>query len=557
MLNKLYSKKIKVKIEGKREVAVAYKTRVEDVIKTLEKPEKLDKIMAVRLNNEVRNLDHEIVEDTHIEYVEYGCNEGYRIYCKTAKFILYMAMSRLYPDFKVEYSNNINTDVYFVCKNQGFTQEMAIKIKEEMMNIINRNSDIIRKVVPVEEAKVLYEAMNNKERLEILKLELRNNVTMFFCEDICNTMGGVLAPTTGFIANFDIKPFRRGFVLVLPFKNDITRLPENITYNKLYDMFEKYDDYNDKIEVDNVSKLNDMVISKNIGSVIRASETLHEKQIIDLVDMISKRKETKMLLIAGPSSSGKTTFAQKLGDNLRLIGYNPIVISMDNYYKERVQNYNKETGEYDYESVTSLDIELFNAQMRDLANGETVELPRYDFGKGQKVYEGNKLQLKDNDILIIEGIHALNDEMTKQVESKFKFKIYMAPITTLNIDSYTKVSSTDTRMLRRIVRDYATRKVSVEETLEMWDKIRKGEEDNIYPFIDSADFIFNSSLVYESGVMKTFAEPLLLQVQKTSKYFSEARRLYEFLNNFLPVETKEIPVNSLLREFIGDGSFSR
>jgi len=557
MLNKLYSKKVKVKLEDGREVAVAYKTRVEDVMKMLETPEKINKIMAVRVNNEVRNIDHEIVEDTHIEYIEYGSNDGYRVYMRTAKFILYMAMARLYPEFKLEYSNNINTDVYFVCKNEEFTENMANKIKEEMNNIINRNSDIVRKVVSAEEARVLYEAMNNTERLEILKVELRNNVTIFFCEDICNTMGGVLAPTTGFISNFDIKPFRKGFVLVLPYKDNIDKMPETITYNKLYDMFEKYDEYNDKIEVDKVSKLNDMVITKNIGSVIRASETLHEKQIVDLVNMISKRTETKMLLIAGPSSSGKTTFAQKLGDNLRLIGYNPIVISMDNYYKERIENFNKETGEYDFESVPSLDMNLFNTQLRDLANGKTVELPRYDFGKGQKLYEGNNLKLKDNDILIVEGIHALNDDMTKQLYEKYKFKIYIAPITTLNIDSYIKVSSTDTRMLRRIVRDYATRKVSVEETLEMWDKIRKGEENNIYPFIDTADFIFNSSLVYESGVMKTFAEPLLLQVQKTSKYFSEARRLYEFLNNFLPVETKEIPVNSLLREFIGDGSFSR
>jgi len=476
---------------------------------------------------------------------------------KTAKFILYMALCRLYPNLSIEFMSNIDTDVYFICKNENFTDEMAKKIKEEMDNIISRNSDIVRKVVPVEEAKVLYEAMGNQERLDLIKVELRNNVTLFFCEDICNTMGGVLAPATGFIQNFNIIPFRKGFVLSLPYKDDINKMPENITDIKLYEKYEEYNEYNDKVGVDKVAKLNDIVISKSMGSVIRASETLHEKQILELVNMIAEKKDIKMLLIAGPSSSGKTTFAQKLGDNLRLISYNPIIISMDNYYKERHENFNKETGEYDFESVTSLDMDLFNIQMKELAEGKEVELPRYDFGKGQKVYEGNKLKLKDNDILIIEGIHALNDEMTKQVDRKYKFKIYMAPITTLNVDSYTKVSSTDTRMLRRIVRDYNTRKVSVEETLEMWDKIRKGEENNIYPFVDSADYIFNSSLVYEMGVIKTFAEPLLLQVKKTSKYFSEARRLYEFLNNFLPIETKEIPVNSLVREFIGDGSFSR
>lgn len=557
MLDKLYSKKVKITLNDGRQIAVAYKTRAEDVIKMLENEDKVKKIIAVKINNEVRTIDHEIVEDSSLEYIEYGSNEGYRVYMRTAKFILYMAMTRLYPEVAVEYSNNINTDMYFLCKKNKFTEEMAEKVKEEMQNIVNRDSDITRKVVSAEEARVLYESMGNRERLDLIKVELRNNLTLFFSENVCNTMGGVLAPSTGIIKSFDIKPFRNGFVLVMPYKEDINKMPDKVEYNKLYDVFEEYDKYNDKIDVDKVSKLNDMVISKSIGSVIRASETLHEKQILELVNMVAERKETKMLLIAGPSSSGKTTFAQKLGDNLRLIGYNPIVISMDNYYKERSENYNKETGEYDFESVSSLDVELFNLQMKRLAEGKEVDLPRYDFVKGIKVYEGRKLKLKANDILIIEGIHALNDEMTKEVDSKYKFKVYMAPITTLNLDSYTKVSSTDTRMLRRIVRDYNTRNVGVEETLEMWDKIKKGEENNIYPFVDSSDYIFNSSLVYEMGVMKTFAEPLLLQVKKTSKYFSEARRLYEFLNNFLPIETKEIPVNSLVREFIGDGSFSR
>lgn len=557
MLNKLYSKKVKVKLEDGRELAVAYKTRVEDIIKNLENADKIENIIAVRVNNEVRTIDYELVEDSKIEYVEYGTSDGYRVYMKTAKYILYMALCRLYPNLDIEFMSNIDTDVYFICKNETFTEEMAKNIKEEMNNIISRNSDIVRKVVPVEEARVLYDAMGNYERLDLIKVELRNNVTLFFCEDICNTMGGVLAPSTGAIKNFDIHPFRKGFVLTLPFKDDMNKMPSCITDIKLYEKYEEYNEYNDKIGVDKVAKLNDVVIRKEMGGVIRASETLHEKQILELVNMISEKKETKMLLIAGPSSSGKTTFAQKLGDNLRLIGYNPIIISMDNYYKEREENYNKETGEYDFESVTSLDMNLFNTQMKELAEGKEVELPRYDFGKGQKVYEGNRLKLKESDILIIEGIHALNDEMTKEVDRKYKFKIYMAPITTLNVDSYIKVSSTDTRMLRRIVRDYNTRKVSVEETLEMWGKIRKGEEDNIYPFVDTSDYIFNSSLVYEMGVIKTFAEPLLLQVPKTSKYFSEARRLYEFLNNFLPIETKDIPVNSLVREFIGDGSFSR
>ncbi|MFA5511964.1 MAG: hypothetical protein WC313_05890 [Candidatus Kapaibacterium sp.] len=556
MLDKLYAKKIKVTLEGSRELVVNYKTKVDEIIEQAEYPSKISEIMAVRVNNEVRTLDYEIVTDTKLEYVKYNSNDGYRIYNRTLRFILYMALCKLYPKYNVEYTNNMNNDSYFICK-EPFTEDMANKIREEMQDIIDRNSQITRRSVPSEEAKIIYETMQNEDYINMTGSELKSYVTLFFCETVANNMCGVLAPSTGFIKKFDIKPYRKGFVLVTPNRDNINVMPKEITKNKLYDIYEEFEEYNTKINVESVRKLNDKVINKNMGTVIRTSEILHERQILRLIEKIEQREDVKMLLIAGPSSSGKTTFAQKLGDNLKLIGYNPIIISMDNYYREREENYNEETGEYDYESVNSLDIELFNDHMKKLTSGESVIIPRYDFGKGSKSYSDNKLKLGNKDIMLVEGIHALNDEMTKQVEAKYKFKIYMAPITTLNLDSYTKVSSTDTRMLRRIVRDYATRSVKVEETLEMWEKIRKGEEKNIYPFTDSADYIFNSSLIYEMGVIRTFAEPLLLQVKNTSKYFSEARRLYEFLSNFLPVETKEIPVNSLLREFIGDGSFSR
>ncbi|MDD4375734.1 MAG: hypothetical protein PHR25_03030, partial [Clostridia bacterium] len=540
MLDKLYAKKIKVTLEGSRELVVNYKTKVDEIIEQAEYPSKISEIMAVRVNNEVRTLDYEIVTDTKLEHVTYNSNDGYRIYNRTLRFILYMALCKLYPKYKVEYSNNMNNDSYFICK-EAFTEEMANNIREEMQNIIDRNSQIVRRAVPSEEAKIIYETMQNKDYINMMGSELKSYVTLFFCETVANHMSGVLAPRTGFIKGFDIKPYRKGFVLVAPNRDNINVMPKEITKNKLYDIYEEFEEYNTKINVESVRQLNDKVINKDIGTIIRTSEILHEKQILKLTQKIEEKEEIKMLLIAGPSSSGKTTFAQKLGDNLKLIGYNPIIISMDNYYRERKENYNKETGEYDYESVNSLDIELFNDHMKKLTSGESVNIPRYDFGKGSKSYSDKKLKLEKKDIMLVEGIHALNDEMTKQVEAKYKFKIYMAPITTLNLDSYTKVSSTDTRMLRRIVRDYATRSVKVEETLEMWEKIRKGEEKNIYPFTDSADYIFNSSLIYEMGVIRTFAEPLLLQVKNTSKYFSEARRLYEFLSNFLPVETKEIP----------------
>ena len=254
---------------------------------------------------------------------------------------------------------------------------------------------------------------------------------------------------------------------------------------------------------------------------------------------------------------GKTTFAQKLGIQLKLTGYNPITISMDNYFVERKDTPLGEDGKYNFECVEALDINLFNTQMKDLIDGKTVKLPEFDFMTGTKKYNGKMLKLNERDVLIIEGIHALNPILTKFTPDENKYKIYIAPIATLNIDGYTKVSSSDTRLLRRMVRDYNTRGHSVEKTFELWHNVKKGEEQYIFPFVDTVDYVYNSSLIYEPSVMKIFAQPLLLQLDSSSPYYSESRRLYEYLNNFLPMETSNIPINSIIREFIGNGCFYR
>ena len=294
-----------------------------------------------------------------------------------------------------------------------------------------------------------------------------------------------------------------------------------------------------------------------MNEVIQVSEAIHQRNLVELVLDIEKRKNVKMILIAGPSSSGKTTFAQKLGVQLKLTGYNPITISMDNYFVERKDTPLGEDGKYNFECVEALDISLFNSQMRDLIAGKTVELPEFDFIEGTKRYNGKYLKLNSNDILVIEGIHALNPILTEFTPAENKYKIYIAPIATLNLDGYTKVSSTDTRFLRRMVRDYNTRGHSVERSFELWQNVVKGETKYIFPYVNTVDYIYNSSLLYEPSVMKTFAQPLLLQLDRNSIYYSDARRLYEFLNNFLPMETSNIPVDSIIREFIGNGCFLR
>ena len=354
---------------------------------------------------------------------------------------------------------------------------------------------------------------------------------------------------------FDLIPYKEGALLVLPDEN--MNIKKQVTEHRMYDTFIEFNKLNEKIGITNVGKLNDAVLKNKITNIIQVSEAIHQRELIELVQQIEKKKNVKMILIAGPSSSGKTTFAQKLGIQLKLTGYNPITISMDNYFKERKDTPLDENGKYNFECVEALDIELFNNQMKSLIEGKTVELPEFDFVVGTKKYNGKYLKLNANDILIIEGIHALNPILTEFTPAENKFKVYIAPIATLNIDGYTKVSSTDTRFLRRMVRDYSTRGHSVEKSFDLWSNVKKGEIKYIFPFVNSVDYIYNSSLIYEPSVMKTFAQPLLLQVPKTSKFYAEARRLYAFLNNFLPMETVNIPVDSLIREFIGSGCFNR
>ena len=409
--------------------------------------------------------------------------------------------------------------------------------------------------VSIEEATILYTASNDADKLEHIDNRLRSNLTMYFCEGLYNYFYGILAPSTGYVKNFDIIPYRDGALLVIP--DEDMKLKKKVKDNRLYDTFIEFNKLNKVIGIENVGNLNEKILNNKINTVIQVAEAIHQREMVEMVLDIEKRKNIKMILIAGPSSSGKTTFAQKLGVQLKLTGYNPITISMDNYFVERKDTPLGEDGKYNFECVEALDIELFNSQMRDLIAGKTVELPEFDFVVGTKKYKGNYLTLKEKDILIVEGIHALNPILTEFTPKENKYHIYIAPIATLNLDGYTKVSSSDTRLLRRMVRDYNTRGHSVERTFELWTNVKKGEEKYIFPFVNSVDRIYNSSLIYEPSVMKTFAQPLLLQVERSSPYYGEARRLYEFLNNFLPMETTNIPVDSIIREFIGNGCFFR
>lgn len=547
------NKKIKVTFEDSRVVEVKYKTKAGDALKLVQKD--LSEILGLKVNNEVKGYDYELVKDSHIEFIRYKDADGYRIYSRTLKMVLYMALTSLYSAANVEFISTINKDQYFVIKDIKITDKKVKEIKEKMLEIINKDYPIFKKYVDYEEATELYKASSNVDKLNNLETRIKASVPMYFCQGMYNYFYGLLAPSTGYVKVFDLIRFKDGLLLILPDNNMNTK--KQVTEERLYENFIKFNELNETLGLKNINDLNEAILKNKMNEIIQVSEAIHQRNLIELVLDIEKKKDVKLILIAGPSSSGKTTFAQKLGVQLKLTGYNPITISMDNYFVERQDTPLGEDGKYNFECVEALDIELFNSQMRDLIDGKTVELPEFDFITGTKHYNGKFLKLQENDILVVEGIHALNPILTKFTSPENKYKIYIAPIATLNMDGYTKISSTDTRLLRRMVRDYTTRGHSVERTFDLWKNVKKGEEEYIFPFVNSVDYIFNSSLVYEPNVMKTFAQPLLLQIDESNPYYGEARRLYTYLNNFLPMETTNIPMDSIVREFIGNGCFYR
>lgn len=545
--------KIKVTFDDSRSLEVYYKTKAIDVVNMVEGD--TSDILALNINNELRSYDYELVKNSIIKFVKYNSPDGYRVYSGTLKMVLYMALTSIFSNADVEFIATIKKDQYFMLNNIKITDEKVQKIKEKMQEIIDKDFPITKKVVPIEEATVLYTAANNLDILKNIDNKLKSYVTMYFCDGMYNNFSTILAPSTGYIKNFDIRRYKDGLVLMFP--DDNGNIKDEIKSVSLYDAYMEFNKLNNTFGISTIGDLNRNILQGKTNDIIQVAEAIHDRKLVELVQDIEKRKNIKMVLIAGPSSSGKTTFAQKLGVQLKLTGYNPITISMDNYFKERKDTPLGEDGKYNFETVDALDIELFNSQMKDLIDGKTVELPEFDFVVGTKKYNGKFLKLEKNDVMIIEGIHALNPILTKFTPDENKYKVYIAPITTLNIDGYTKISSSDSRFLRRMVRDYTTRGHSVDRTFELWGNVKKGEEEYIYPFVDDADFIYNSSLNYEPSVMKTFAQPLLLQVDSNSEFYSEARRLYAYLNNFTPLETGNIPINSIIREFIGNGCFNR
>ena len=510
-------------------------------------------VIGAIFNNEYVNLGYKIKKDGEIKLIDISSKEGTKIYRRTLIYILGKAFEKLYPKNKIIINYQLPNSMFFEVGDIKVTEELIEDLTNEMRNIIKKDLEIKQIIMNPKEAKEFFK--NNRTTKGKLQLDLKNNqeIYMYYCEDYYNYCYGTLANRTGITKIFEIVKYDDGLLLRYPSSNKPEQLPKLIQTKKLAWALNEYDDIHKILNMNMVYKLNKAVKEGTIKDVIMLDEALHEKKIANIADEIAKNRNIKMILIAGPSSSGKTTFAQRLGIQLRINKIKPVTISVDNYFVERKDTPTDENGNYDFECLEAIDLELFNNHLTKLLNGEEIEMPEFDFYVGTKKYNGKKLKLQSDEVLVIEGIHCLNDKLTSKIPKEQKYKIYISALTVLNMDDYNRISTTDTRLIRRIVRDFQFRGYDAKHTISNWNMVNIGEEKNIFPYQEEADSIFNTSLIYELGALKTIVMPLLEAISKDEPEYAEARRLINTLKYFEEIPQQYVPSNSLLKEFLGGG----
>ncbi|MBQ2917166.1 MAG: nucleoside kinase [Clostridia bacterium] len=529
-------------------------TKVSDLFKE-EIRKSNNEIIACRFNNEIKGLNYKLKSSGTIELVDITEKDGMRVYQRGLIYVVAKAFHDIYPEALITINYQLYHSMFCEVDNLNLTQEMIKKVNKRVKEIIESDLPIERKSMSKEDAKTFYEQEKSlKGRLQ-LDLETKEQVTLYYCEDYYNYFYGVMPISTGCVKQYELLKYHDGFLIRYPSRKNPYELGKFIESPKLFETLDEYDNLHKTLNINTLYKLNQIIKKDEIRDYILMDEALHEKKIAKIADSISSNKEIKVVLIAGPSSSGKTTFAKRLEIELRLNGLKTKTISVDNYFVERKDNPRDENGEYDFEAIEAIDTKLLNNDLLKLLNGEEINAPTFNFHIGTKEYLGNTMKLEEDEILIMEGIHCLNDELTFLIPKEKKFKIYISCLTVLNIDYYNRISTTDTRLIRRIVRDNQFRGYDALHTLKMWPSVNRGEAKNIFPYQEQADVMFNSSLIYELSVLKDYAMPLLAEIKSDIPEFSEAKRLYTMLSYFESIPTKTLPSNSLLREFVGGSIF--
>ncbi len=518
-----------------------------------------DIVLAYR-NGHLCELFKTVEEDSEISFVTTTSKIGSATYKRSVILMMMKAFrdvaKRTGSSGRIRVLFSLSKGFYCEFKNKKVvvTEELLKEVEERMQEMVKEDIPIVKKTYPSYDLIKRFEKQGRYDKVSLFKYRRASNTNTYTLDGFEDYYYGFMVPSTGYLKYFSLFKYESGFVLQLPVRSKPKIVPEFKPQNKLFEVLKQSDDWGVMLGMDTVGGLNDVIASGEIADMMLVQEALQEKNIAKIAEQI-KSNDKKFVLIAGPSSSGKTSFSHRLSIQLKAMGLNPHPIALDNYFVDRKYTPRDEFGNYDFECLEAVDVEQFNEDMVRLLNGETVPMPTFDFIDGKREYRGNVMALKDNDVLVIEGIHGLNPKMSERLPNDSKFKIYISALTQLNVDEHNRIATTDGRLIRRIVRDARTRGHSAEKTIAMWDSVRRGEENNIFPYQEEADAMFNSALIYELSVIKPHVEPLLFAIPRDSKEYQEAKRLLKFLDYFLGVSSENIPNNSILREFVGGSCF--
>ena len=509
--------------------------------------------VAAIVGSELRELTYRIEGDIEVAPITMADSDGFRIYRRSLSFLLIAAVHELFPQASVYVDHSLTFGGYF-CEVKGrepFTEEELAQIEARMREIVEADEPILKERVPLNDAIALFQARGDEDKVRLQSRRRKDYLTLYQLRGFRDYLHGYMVPSTGYLSVFSVLKYPPGFILHVPRSSPPMQLQPFMDARKLVNVFREYGEWLDLIGVPDVGTLNEAIAGERMREVVLVSEALHEQRIARIAAEITQRQgRIRLALIAGPSSSGKTTFSKRLSIQLLANGLRPFPLEMDNYFLDRTKTPRDEKGQYDYESLAALDVNLFNEHLLRLLDGETVTLPHYNFKTGMREV-GPEVRLRPDHIILIEGIHGLNPALVPNVPAELLYRIYVSALTQLNIDKHNRVPTTDTRLVRRIVRDAAQRGYSAQQTIERWDAVHKGAERWIFPFQEHADVMFNSALVYELAVLKPLVEPLLLQVEPRTQSHLEAKRLLTFLEWFEPLAPDLVPDNSILREFVG------
>jgi len=520
---------------------------------------KLDNpILGALVNNKVKELSFVIVKNKKVEFIDYSHPDGMRMYIRSLFFMLYAAVNKTYPELKLKMMHGISRGYYCELSglNRPITESDVFAIKGEMQRLIGKDIPFEKTGMPSEEAVEICRKKNLIYKAKLFQQQGNLFSYLYFMGDQANYFYGDQVPSTGYLKVYDLVPYYDGLLLRIPKPEKFSEVQPYSKEDKLFGIFQEHKDWAEILDVPNVANLNENTINGLSGDIIKVSEALHEKKIAEIANTIRDRKDqVKVVLVAGPSASGKTTFSKRLMVQLAVNGLKPTMISLDDYFVDRDKTPKDLNGEFDFEAIEAIDVEFFNQQLVQLFNGEMIELPKFNFTVGTRIPSGKNLQLTPGSILIVEGIHGMNPNLVPHIKPENTFKIFLSALTQISIDDQNHISTTDNRMIRRMIRDSKYRNYSAQETIRRWPSVRAGEDKNIFPYQENADVMFNSALIYELAVLKKYADLLLQAVAESEPEFSESNRLLKFLSYFKPIDDREIPPTSVLREFLGGSSF--